>query len=90
MNKSRLVVHLGLDRNNEVQCHLVQMCGRLIPFWGSFEFREDHLKASYWCTDDWGVDNNLKDWKDWAKEVRRVVRFQRVTYTVDSVKKGVR
>ena len=90
MNKLRLVVHLGLDRNNEVQCHLVQMCGRLIPFWGSFEFKERYLKASFWCTDYWGVYNNIKEWKEWSKERCGVVRFQRVTYTVDSIKKGVR
>lgn len=90
MKKLRLVVHLGLDRNNEVQCHLVQMCGRLIPFYGSFEFKEEYLKASYWCPASWGVCNNLKEWKEWAKEVHRVVRFQRVTYTADSIKKGVR
>ena len=90
MKKSRLVVHLGLDRNNEVQCHFVQMCGRLIPFYGPFEFKERHLKASFWCTDYWGVYNNLKKCKEWAKERCGVVRFQRVTYTVDSIKKGVR
>ena len=90
MSRLRLVVHLGLDRNNEVQSHLVQMCGRLIPFLGSFEFKERYLNASFWCADYWGVYNNLKDWKEWAKEEHRVVRFQRITYTVDSIKKGVR
>lgn len=90
MKKLRLVVHLGLDRNNEVKCHFVQTCGRLIPFYGSFECKERYLKASFWCTDYWGVYNNLKKWKEWAKEVHRVVRFQRVTYTADSIKKGVR
>ena len=90
MNKLRLVVHLGLDRNNEVQCHLVQTCGRLIPFLGSFDFKERYLNTSFWGTEAWGVHNNLKEWKEWAKEVHRVVRFQRVTYTVDSIKKGVR
>ena len=90
MNKLRLVVHLGLDRNNEVKCHFVQTCGRLIPFWGSFDFKERYLNTSFWCTDYWGVSNNLKAWKKFAKEVHRVVRFQRVTYTEDSIKKGVR
>ena len=90
MKKSRLVVHLGLDRNNEVQCHFVQTCGRLIPFWGSFDFKERYLNTSFWGTESWGVYNNLKEWKEWAKEVHRVVRFQRVTYTEDSIKKGVR
>ena len=90
MKKLRLVVHLGLDRNNKVRCHLVQMCGRLIPFWGSFKFEERYLKASHWCTKSWGVYNNLKEWKKEAKEIHRVVRFQRITYTVDSLKKGVR
>lgn len=92
MKKSRLVVHLGLNRNNGVQCHLVQICGRLIPFCGPFEFKERHLKASYWCGEwgHWAVCKNLKEWKDWAKEGHEVVRFQRVTYTVDSLKKGVR
>ena len=89
MKKLRLVVHLGLDRNNEVKCHFVQMCGRIIPFWGSFEFKERYLKASFWCTDYWGV-YNLKEWKRLVKEAHRVVRFQRVTYTEDSIKKGVR
>ena len=90
MKKLRLVVHLGLDRNNEVQCHLVQMCGRLIPFLGSFEFKERYLKVSVWCGESWSVYNNLKKWKEFAKEEHRVVRFQRVTYTEDSIKKGVR
>ena len=90
MKKLRLVVHLGLDRNNEVQSHLVQMCGRLIPFLGSFECKERYLKASFWLADYWCVYNNLKEWKELAKEVHRVVRFQRVTYTADSIKKGVR
>ena len=90
MSRLRIVVYLGLDRNNEVKCYLVQMSGRLLPFGGSFEFKERHLKASFWCGDYWVVYNNLKDWKEWAKEVHRVVRFQRVTYTEDSIKKGVR
>ena len=90
MSRLRLVVHLGLDRNNEVKCHLVQMCGRLIPFWRSFKFKEEYLRTSFWRSTSWGVCNNLKGWKEWAKEVHRVVRFQRVTYTVDSIKKGVR
>ena len=90
MSRLRLVVHLGLDRNNEVKCHFVQTCGGLIPFYGPFEFKERYLKASFWCTDYWGVSNNLKAWKKFAKEVHRVVRFQRVTYTEDSIKKGVR
>lgn len=90
MSRLRLVVHLGLDRNNEVQCYAVQTCGRLIPFLGSFEFKERYLRTSYWCTASWGVYNNLKEWKELEKEVRRVVRFQRVTYTADSIKKGVR
>ena len=90
MNKLRLVVHLGLDRNNEVKCHLVQTCGRLIPFWGSFDFKERYLNTSFWGTESWGVYNNLKEWKEWAKKEHRVVRFQRVTYTEDSIKKGVR
>ena len=84
MKKLRLVVHLGLDRNNEVQCHLVQMCGRLIPFYGSFEFKERYLKASYWALDhNWGVVSGLKRWKKFAKKRRRAVRFQRVTYIRD-------
>lgn len=90
MSRLRLVVYLGLDRNNEVQCHMVQMCGRVIPFLGSFEFKEEYLKTSFWCADCWSVYKNLKEWKERAKEVHRVVRFQRVTYTVDSIKKGVR
>lgn len=85
MKKLRLVVHLGLDRNNEVQFHLVQMCGRLIPFGGSFEFKERYLKTSYWCIGgiDWIVFRDLKEWKKFAKKGHRVVRFQRVTYIRD-------
>ena len=90
MSRLRFVVHLGLDRNNKVRCHLVQVCGRLIPFYGSFKFKARYLKTSYWVTTSWCVDNNLKEWKEWAKEEHRVVRFQRVTYTEDSLKKGVR
>ena len=83
MSRLRLVVHLGLDRNNEVQCYAVQMCGRLIPFWGSFDFKERYLNTSFWGTESWGVYNNLKEWKEWAKKEHRVVRFQRVTYIRD-------
>ena len=85
MKKLRLVVHLGLDRNNEVQCFAVQMCGRLIPFWGSFEFKERYLKTSYWCIGgvDWCVFRDLKEWKEHSKREHGVVRFQRVTYIRD-------
>ena len=84
MKKLRLVVHLGLDRNNKVRCHLVQICGRLIPFWGSFELREKYLTPSYWMGGTpWAVSRDLKGWKEWTKEVYRVVRFQRVTYIRD-------
>ena len=91
MNKLRLVVHLGLDKQNEVQCYAVQTCGRLIPFWGSFELRERYLTPSYWIGGThWGVCRGLKEWKKFAKKGHGAVRFQRVTYTVDSIKKGVR
>ena len=85
MNTKRLLVHLGLDRNNEVQCHLVQMCGRLIPFGGSFEFEERYLKTSYWCIGgiDWAVFRGLKGWKKFAKKGHGAIRFQRVTYIRD-------
>lgn len=91
MNKLRLVVHLGLDRNNEVQCYAVQMCGQLIPFGGSFELRERYLIPSYWIWGSpWSGSYDLKEWKEHSKRGHGVVRFQRVTYTADSIKKGVR
>ena len=84
MKKFRIVVHLGLDRNNEVKCHLVQTCGQLIPFWGSFELMERHLTPSYWIGGTpWGTYRSLQEWKDISKKVDRVVRFQRVTYIQD-------
>ena len=85
MSRLRLVVHLGLDRNNEVQCYAVQMCGRLIPFGGSFEFKERYLKTSYWCSGDvdWVGFRGVREWKKFTKKGYRVVRFQRVTYIRD-------
>ena len=84
MSTKRLLVHLGLDRNNEVQCHLVQTCGQLIPFVGSFELRERYLTISCWIGGTpWGTYRSLQEWKDFSKKVDRVVRFQRVTYTLD-------
>ena len=89
MKKLRLVVHLGLDKNNKVLFHAVEACGRLIPFYGDFRLSEYNFKNSFWMDFGWATTPNISSWKDHARK-DGCVRFQRVTYTADSLKKGVR
>lgn len=89
MSTKRLLVHLGLDKNNKVLFHAVEACGRLIPFYGDFRLTECYFEKSFWMCLDWATTPNLSSWKDHASK-EGCVRFQRVTYTVDSLKKGVR
>lgn len=84
MKKSRLVVHLGLDRNNEVQCHAVETCGSLIPFGGGFNVKKIYFQPSYWLRGfPWATNRSLQEWKRFSKKGHDVVRFQRVTYIQD-------
>lgn len=89
MSTKRLLVHLGLDKNNKVLFHAVEACGRLIPFFGDFRLDGVYFKNSCWMDFGWRTIPNLSSWKDHASK-EGCVRFQRVTYTVDSLKKGVR
>ena len=89
MRRLRLVVHKGLDKNNKVLFHVVEACGRLIPFFGDFRLEGFYFKNSCWMASGWSTIPNLSSWKDYASK-EGCVRFQRVTYTVDSLKKGVR
>lgn len=89
MSTKRLLVHLGLDRNNKVLFHVVEACGRLIPFFGDFRLEGAFFRNSFWMDSSWGTTPNLSSWKDHTSK-RGCVRFQRVTYTEDSLKKGVR
>ena len=88
MSTKRLVVHLGLDKNNKVLFHAVEACGRLIPFSWDFILTELCFENSCWMNSSWGTIPNISYWKDHASK-RGCVRFQRVTYTVDSLKKRI-
>ena len=89
MSTKRLLVHLGLDKNNKVLFHAVEACGRLIPFFGDFRLTELYFKNNCWMDFGWATTPNISSWKYHASK-EGCVRFQRVTYTVDSLKKGVR
>ena len=89
MSTKRLLVHLGLDKNNKVLFHAVEACGRLIPFYGDFRLIEYCFEKSFWMRSGWATIPNISSWKDHASK-EGCIRFQRVTYTVDSLKKGVR
>ena len=89
MSTKRLLVHLGLDKNNKVLFHAVEACGRLIPFFRDFKLEEVYFRNSCWMDSSWGTTPDISCWKAFASK-RGCVRFQRVLYTVDSLKKGVR
>ena len=88
----RLVVHKGFDSKGIVVAVLVQTCGMLIPFTWDFELGKPNFKAEYWIKggDLWCQDSSIADWKRSVRKCYKAVRFQRITYTVDSIKKGVR
>ena len=89
MSTKRLLVHLGLDKNNKVLLHAVEAYGRLIPFFGDFRLTERYFRNSCWMYSGWGTTPNISSWKYHASK-DGCVRFQRITYTVDSLKKRVR
>ena len=88
MSSLRIVVHKGLDKNNKVLSHAVEACGRLIPFFGDFILTELCFENSCWMDFGWATTPNISSWKDHASK-RGCVRFQRITYTVDSLKKRI-
>lgn len=89
---NRLVIHKGFDSKGIVVAVLVQTCGMLIPFTWDFELSKSHFKAECWIKsgDLWCQDSSIADWKREVRKCYKAVRFQRITYTVDSLKKGVR
>ena len=89
---NRLVIHKGFDSKGVVVATLAQTCGMLIPFIGDFKLGEFSFETEHWVVggDSWGQDSSIADWKRWARKYDKAVRFQRITYTPDSLKKGVR
>ena len=89
---NRLVIHKGFDSKGIVVAVMVQTCGMLIPFTCYFELCKSNFKAEHWIKggDLWCQDSSIADWKRGVRKCHKAVRFQRITYTVDSIKKGVR
>ena len=89
---NRLVIHKGFDSKGKVVATMVQTCGMLIPFTLDFELYKFNFKAEYWIKDRgfWNQASSIADWKRAVRKYSKAVRFQRITYTVDSLKKGVR
>ena len=89
---NRLVIHMGFDSKGVIVAVLAQTCGMLIPFTWDFELGESNFSAEHWMEDEnlWSPDSSIADWRRRAREYDKAVRFQRITYTVDSIKKGVR
>ena len=87
---NRLVIHKGFDSKGKVVAVMVQTCGMLIPFTGGFELGKSNFKAEHWIKggDLWSQESSIADWKRRARKYDKAVRFQRITYTVDSLKKG--
>ena len=89
---NRLVIHKGFDSKGVVVAALVQTCGMLIPFTWDFEPNKFDFEVKYWIKDGdlWNKASSIEDWKRRVRKCNKAVRFQRITYTVDSFKKGVR
>lgn len=89
---NRLVINKGFDSKGVVVAVLVQTCGMLIPFTWDFELGKPNFKAEYWIKDGalWSQDSSIADWKRKVRKYDKAVRFQRITYTPDSLKKWVR
>ena len=89
---NRLVIHKGFDSKGEVVATLVQTCGMLIPFIWDFELGEFDYEAKHWIKggDLWKQASSISDWRRRVRKCYKAVRFQRITYTADSIKKGVR
>ena len=89
---NRLVIHKGFDSKGIVVAVMAQTCGMLIPFTWDFELGKFNFKARYWIRsgDFWKQASSIADWKRRVRKYYKAVRFQRITYTPDSLKKGVR
>ena len=89
---NRLVIHKGFDSKGIVVSVMVQTCGMLIPFTWDFELSKFNFKAEHWIKvgDLRSQGSSIADWKRRVRRCYKAVRFQRITYTVDSLKKGVR
>ena len=78
MNKNRMVVHIALNAKGERVGLLVEVVGRLIPFYDSVDFKKGVNKpTSYWMSSFLTLPS-LSYWKRFSKEVDQAVRFQRV------------
>ena len=89
---NRLVIHKGFDSKGIVVAVMVQTCGMLIPFTYDFNLKKFDFKAEHWTAKGsfWAQQTSLVNWKKEARKYDKAVRFQRITYTPDSLKKGVR
>lgn len=89
---NRLVIHKGFDSKGIVVAVMIQTCGMLIPFTGDYELGKSNFKAEHWIKggDLWSQCSSIAGWKRRVRKYNKAVRFQRITYAVDSIKKGVR
>ena len=89
---NRLVIHKGFDSKGVVVAAMVQTCGMLIPFVWELKLAKFTFKPEYWIKDGvlWSQKSSIADWKRKVRKYYKAVRFQRITYTVDSLKKRVR
>ena len=80
MRQQRVVIHLFRNKEKEVVFHVVQACGRFIPFPGNpFEWRYQNRPNSYFLSGEGCVGFNASS----LKSVKDVVRYARLAYGVN-------
>lgn len=81
--KTRMVVHVALNAENERVGKLFCLDGRLIPFIDDNALSKD-VKWILRGISEFHTSPSLKKWKDYCKRAERAVRFQRVTLICES------
>ena len=81
--KTRIVVHIALNAEGKRVGCLVCVAGRFIPFEG-WSFTErlktwEQRSITEWMDSDYGVEEELSEWKSFSRRYNKAVRFQRVT-----------
>jgi len=82
--KTRIVVRIALNAENERVGYLVYAAGRFIPFQGDTDFEYDRNARSSSCLEGFSSFRGVHHFKSFARQWFRAVRFQRVTLIGES------
>ena len=82
--KTRIVVHIALDKSGFRVGKLFCVAGRFVPFGDFDNLSSDKDRPTHYFTSGFYTMPSVQYWKGYCKRVDKAVRFQRVTLIGES------